>query len=76
MVRCASSLCACQKNFRNVVAVVNLGSSGVVVSCGCVSHLSLKPDDQIKMNIPSLNGLEKKTRSVFFDVPLRLDNLW
>ena len=30
---------------RNVVAVVDSGSSGVVVSCGCVSCLSLKPDD-------------------------------
>ena len=26
---------------RNVIAVVNLGSSGVVVSCGCVSCLNL-----------------------------------
>ena len=55
---------------RNVVAVVNSGSSGVVVSCGCVSCLSLKPDDQVKMNIASLNGVEKKSRDVFFDVPI------
>ena len=34
-----------KKISRNVVAVVNLGSSGVVVSCGCVSCLSLKLDD-------------------------------
>ena len=34
-----------KKNFRDVVAVVNLESSGVVVSYGCVSCLSLKPDD-------------------------------
>ena len=40
----------------------------MVVSCGCVSCLSLKPDAQVKMNIASLNEVEKKTRSVFFDV--------
>ena len=35
------------KNFaRNVVAVADSGSSGVVVSCGCVSFLNLQPDDQ------------------------------
>ena len=59
-----------KKISRNVVAVVDLGSSGVVVSCGCVSRLNLQPDDQVKMNIASLNGVEKKTRSVFFDVPI------
>ena len=30
---------------KNVVAVVDLGSSGVVVSCGCVAHLKLEPDN-------------------------------
>ena len=57
---------------KNVVAVVNLGSSGVVVSCGCVSCLSLKPNDQVEMSIASLNGVDKKTRSVFFDVPIEV----
>ena len=54
---------------KNVVAVVNSGSSGVVVSCGYVSCLGLKPDDQVEMNIASLKGVEKKLRSVFFNVP-------
>ena len=59
------------KNFsRYVFAVVDLRNSGVVVSCSCVSCLSLKPDDQVKMNIASLNGVEKKIGSVFFDVPI------
>ena len=57
---------------RNVVAVVDLGSSGVVVSCGCVSCLNLQLDDQVEMNIASLNGVEKKTRSVFFDVTIEV----
>ena len=57
---------------KNVVAVVNLGSSGVVVSCNCVSCLGLKPDDQVEMNIASTNGVEKKSRSVFFDVPIEV----
>ena len=30
---------------KNVVAVVNFGSSGVVVSCGSVAHLKLGPDN-------------------------------
>ena len=32
---------------RNVIAIVNLESSGVVVSCSCVSCLNLQPDDQV-----------------------------
>ena len=57
---------------KNVIAVVNSGSSGVVVSCGCVSRLNFQPDDQVKMSIASLSGVEKKTRSVFFDVPIKV----
>ena len=72
MVKCASSLCTCQDFSKNVVAVVNLESSGVVVSCGCVSCLGIKPDDLVEMNIASLNGVEKKLRSVFFDVPIKV----
>ena len=58
--------------YKNVVAVVDSGSSGVVVSCGCVSCLGLKPNDLEEMNIASLNGVEKKLRSVFFDVPFEV----
>ena len=61
-----------KKFSRNVVAVVNSGSSSVVISCGCVSCLNLQLDDQVEMNIASLNGVEKKTRSVFFDVPIEV----
>ena len=59
---------------KNVVAVDDSGSSGVVISCGCVSCLGLKPDDLVEMNIASLNGVEKKSRSVFFDVPIEVGN--
>ena len=72
MVRCSPSLCACQKFSKNVVAVVDLGNSGVVVSCGCFSCLSLKPNDQVEMNIASLNRVEKNLRDVFFDVPIKV----
>ena len=44
---------------KNIVAVVNLGSSVVVVSCGCVACLKLESDNQVEMNIASLNGVEK-----------------
>ena len=57
---------------KNVVALVDSGSSGVVVHCGCVSCLGLKPDDLVEMNIASLNGVEKKSSSVFFDVPVKV----
>ena len=59
---------------KNVVAVVDSGSSGVVISCDCVSCLRLKPDDLVEMNIASLNGVEKKSRSVFFHVPIKVGN--
>ena len=59
---------------KKVVAVVDSGSSGVVISCGCVFCLGLKPDDLVEMNIASLNGVEKKSRSVFFDVPIEVGN--
>ena len=57
-----------KKISKNLVAVVNSGSSGVVVSCGCVACLKLEPDNQVEINIASLNGVEKKIRDVFFDV--------
>ena len=41
---------------------------------GYVSWLSLKPDDQVEMNIASLYGVEKKTRSVFFDIPFEVEH--
>ena len=50
-------LYACQDFSKDVVAVVDLGSSGVVVSCGCVACLKLEPDNQVEMNIASLNGV-------------------
>ena len=31
-----------------------------------------QPDDQVEMNIASLNGVEKKTRSVFFDILIEI----
>ena len=67
-------LVTAKKKFKIVVTVVDSGSSGVVVSCGCVSCLSLKPDDQVEMNIASLNGVEKKSRDLFFDVPIKVGN--
>ena len=57
---------------KKAVAVVDSGSSGMVVSCGCVACLKLKPDNQVEMNIASLNGVEKKIRDVFFDVPIEV----
>ena len=44
---------------KNVVAVVDFKSSGVVISFGCVSFLGLKPDDLVEMSINLLDVLEK-----------------
>ena len=33
-----------------------------------------QPDDQVKTNIASFNGLEKKSRNMFFDVPTEVGN--
>ena len=57
---------------KNVVAVVDLGSSGVVVSSGCVACLKFEPDNQVEMNIASLNGVENKIRDVFFEVHIEV----
>ena len=57
---------------KNIVAVVNLGSSGMVVSCGCVACLKLEPDNQVEMNIAFLNRVRKKIREVFFDMPIEV----
>ena len=50
------------------MAVIDLGSSGVVVSSGCVARLGVQQDDQVERNIASLGGLEKKVREVFYEV--------
>ena len=57
---------------KNVRAVIDSGSSGVVVSCGCVAHLEVQPDDQIEMNIASLGNLVKKVRVVFYNVSIEV----
>ena len=46
----------------------------MVVSHGCVSCLSLKLDNQAKMNISSLNGVEKKSRRIFFNILIEVEN--
>ena len=57
---------------KNVMAVIDSRSSGVVVSQGCVARLGIQPDDQVEMNIASLGGLEKKVREVFYEIPIEV----
>ena len=57
------------------MAVIDSGSSGVVVSRGCVACLGIQPDDQVEMNIASLGGLGKKVREVFYEVPIKVGKL-
>ena len=54
--------------------MVNSGSFGEVISCGCVSQLGLKPDNLVDMNIASLNEVEKKKTIVFYEVPIEVGN--
>lgn len=57
---------------NNVIADVNLGSSGLVISCGYIACLKLEPVNQVEINLASLNRVEKKIRDIFFDVPIEV----
>ena len=50
------------------MAVIDSGSSGVVVSRNCVARLGIQPDDQVEMNIASLGSLEKKVKEAFYEI--------
>ena len=63
------NLVPAKKVSKIVVNVVKSGSFGVVVSFCCVFQLNLKPNNQVKQ-IYSLNGVEKRLRDMFFDVPI------
>ena len=57
---------------KNVVCVVDSEILKVCVSCSCISCLGLKPDNLVEMNIASLNRVEKRIRSVFFDLTIKV----
>ena len=76
MVGCTTFFTPAKIFSKNVVAVVDLGSSSVVVSYGCVSCLCLKPDNKVKMSIEFLNKEEIKSRDVFFDIPIEDGTSW
>ena len=57
------------------MAVIDSGSSGVAVSCGCVAQLGIQPDDQVEINIALLSGLEKHLREVLYDVTIEVGKL-
>ena len=48
-----------------------MGSSEKTTSYGPVTCLK-KLDDQVKENISSSNGLDKRIRDVFFDAPIEI----
>ena len=60
---------------KYVMAVNDSGSSGVVVSHGCVAHLGIQPDDQVEMNIASLGGLKKKVTEVLYEIAIEVGKL-
>ena len=59
---------------KNVLACIDSGSSGIVISKGCMTRLNLVADENVELNIASLNGIEKKNREIFFDVPIEVGN--
>ena len=54
--------------FKKVMAVLDSGSSRVVVSCGCVARIGIHPDDQVEMKIASfkLPGVKKVKRGILY----------
>ena len=53
---------------HEVVAIIDTGSSGVVLSEACVSRLNLKPDDEVDFSITSATESVKKKRKIFFSL--------
>ena len=57
-----------KKNGQMVVAIVNMGSAGVVISKSCFGWLGLVNDNEVEFNITSATDKNKKVRKVMFSV--------
>jgi len=58
-----------------VVAIVDTGSSGVVVSESCVSCLNLVPNDEVEFSVTSATNSTKKLRKLFYNLSITVSNV-
>lgn len=61
-----------KENLKNIFAVSDLGSSEMVVSCGCKACLKPETDRQVVIGIVYLIRVFKKIRDFFFNVPIEV----
>ena len=59
---------ACKLNGQMVVAIVDTGSAGVVISKSCFDRLGLVSDDEVEFTITLATDTNKKLRKVLFGV--------
>ena len=57
-------------NGKPVVAIVDTGSAGVVISESCFERLGLKGDNEVEYIITSAPDTNKKLRKVLFGVEI------
>ena len=55
-------------NGYNIVAIVNTGSAGVVISKSCYDCLWMNCDEEVEFTITSATDTNKKLRKVLFSV--------
>ena len=55
-------------NRQRVVAIINMGSAGVVISKSCFDWLGLVNDNEVELIITSATDTNKKVRKVMFGV--------
>ena len=55
-------------NGHAIVAIVDTGSAGVVISKSCYNHLWMNCDEEVEFTITSATDTNKKLRKVLFGV--------
>ena len=68
--KCSAVAIPAKVNGKPVVAIVDTGSAGVVISESCFERLGLKEDDEIEYTITSATSTNKKLRKVLFGVEI------
>ena len=66
--KCSAVAIMAKVNGKPVVAIVDTGSAGVVISESCFERLGLKEDDEVEYTILLATGTNKKLRKVLFGV--------
>ena len=66
--KCLASAIRAKVNGKPVVAIVDTGSAGVVISESCFVRIGLKEDNEVEYNITSATCTNKKLRKVLFGI--------